>query len=144
MATEYPKRIHLKGQGRHEEAVAAAAITPGQLIKLDIEGKVKIHESTGGYAEKAFALEDALQGHTIDDAYSSGNVVGYVVALPGDVVYAWLAAGENVMKGDQLHSNGDGHLGRVSGSEIPLAVALEACDLSDSAAENTRIRVRIM
>jgi len=141
---EKPKRIHLLGDGRHEEAVAAAGITPGHLIALNSDGKVVVHPTSGGYAETAFALEDALQGRTIDKAYVADEVVSYVLAEGGDVVYAWLNVGENVAIGDLLSSNGDGTLEKVSGAEIPLAIALETLNLSDSEHAPERIRVRTL
>ncbi len=62
---EAPKRIHLLGDGRHEEAVAGGTIRPGDLIKLNSDGEVVVHGSAGGNAEALFALEDALQGKEI-------------------------------------------------------------------------------
>lgn len=145
MAKTNPTRIHLKGPGRHEEAVAAGAITPGHLLQLNNAGKVVVHATSGGYAERIFALEDALQGKTISDAYASGDLVGYVVAPPGDEVYAFLADGESVVIGDQLVSNGDGTLQKLAGTEKPIAIALEAKDLSESSNSAAgRIRVRVL
>lgn len=145
MSTEYPKRIHLLGGGRHEEAVAAATITPGMLIALNNAGKVIPHANAGVLAERNFALEDALQGHGIDDNYSTGDLVGYVSAMPGDHVYAFLADGENVVIGDKLSSNGDGRLQKLAGSEIAVGIALEALDLSESGnTEPGRLRVRLL
>lgn len=150
MSKTAPTRIHLLGNGRHEEAVAAGAITPGMLIAnqstTDSGGraKVAVHATAGGSSERAFALEDALQGRTISDAYASGELVGYVLAEPGDVVYAWLAAGENVTPADFLSSNGDGRLQKATSDDVKIAVPLEALDLSDSDAVHTRIRVRLL
>jgi hypothetical protein len=139
-----PHRIHLLGDGRHEEAVAGAIIKPGHLIKLDTDGEVILHATGGGYAEKAFALEDALQGRTINDAYAVGELVGFVMCNSGDVVYAWLSVGENVAVGSYLVSNGDGSLQVLAGTEVAIAVALEAKNLSDSESADERIRVRIL
>ncbi len=72
------------------------------------------------------------------------EVVSYVLAEGGDVVYAWLNVGENVAIGDLLSSNGDGTLEKVSGAEIPLAIALETLNLSDSEHAPERIRVRTL
>lgn len=144
MSTEVPKRIHLKGSGRHEEAVASGTITPGMLLVQDANGKVKAHATAGGTAERNYALEDALQGKIISDNYSSGDVVGYVSAQPGDNIYALLAAGEAVTRDEFLTSNGDGTLKVASGSDVITAVPLEDLDLSDSnesAAARLKIRV---
>lgn len=143
--TEVPKRIHLLGSGRHEEFVAAGAITPGHLMEMDSNGKVVVHNSAGVLAERMFALEDALQGGTIDDAYAADDVVATVMCHPGDVVYALLAAGEDAEKGEFLTSNGDGELKVATGSDAVVGVALDNLDLSDSnETEAERIRVRII
>jgi hypothetical protein len=141
---ETPKRIHLTGSGRIEEGTAGGSITPGHLIQLNSSGNLVVHATAGGPAEKAFALEDALQGKEIGDAYSSGNRVSYVLAAPGDVVYAFLAAGQNAAVGSYLTSNGNGALKVASGTDTRLAVALEALDLTASGATTSRIRVRIL
>ncbi len=145
MSEQRPKRIHLLGSGRHEEGIAGATITPGMLIALNSDGEYIPHGTSGIAAERNFALEDALQGRTIADNYTEGELVGFVACVPGDVVFAFLADGEVVDIGDKLVSNGDGRLQKLNSSEIPLGVALEAIDLSES--ENiaaARIRVRLL
>lgn len=139
------------GQGRHEEATAGAVITPGMLVALSAVVAAAVNQQTvvphsvaGGPAEMMFALEDALQGRTIRDNYAVGELVGIVMAEKGDVVYAFLAAGESVDAGDQLASDGAGAL-EPAASGTPIAVALEAVDLSDTDAEvDNRIRVRVI
>ena len=142
--SDTPKRIHLLGSGRHEEAVAAAAITPGMLVSINAAGELVPNPDVGGAAEKAFALEDALQGRTIATAYAADEVVSFVLAQPGDVVYAWAASGSNLIIGDKLMCDGGGRLMESTGPEETLAVALEAVDLSDTGADPARIRVRIL
>jgi len=139
-----PKRIHLRGSGIAEEAVAAAAIRPGDLLAYDSAGKVAKHATAGGWAEKAFALEDALQGKDIDENYALGDRVSYVIGQSGDIVRAWLSGGENAAKGDFLTSNGDGALKVATSSDIRIAVALEAVDASDSNDVDERITVRLL
>ena len=139
-----PKRIHLLGSGRHEEGVAGATITPGMLIDTGAAGTLAPHASAGGVAEKAFAIEDALQGKTINDNYASGSRVSYVLAAPGDVVYGWLASGEKTTTASFLTSNGDGTLKVAGGTDVRVAKALEALDLEDSFAPDTRIRIRVL
>lgn len=139
-----PKRIHLLGSGRCEEAVAAGTIKPGHLVSLDSGGNLVVHPTAGGAAERAFAVEDALQGKGIGDNYSSGDRVTYVLAAPGDVVYAWLKAGQNVNPATRLTSAGDGTLQAAAGTNVVVAVPLESLDLSASGAVATRIRVRVI
>ena len=139
-----PKRIHLLGSGRTEEGVAAGAITPGHLLTRNSSGNLIKHATAGGWAEKQFAVEDALQGRTIADAYASAERVTTVLASPGDVVYAWLSGGEVVTQDEFLTSNGDGTLKVAGSTDIRIAVPLENVDASDSADVDERIRVRIL
>lgn len=141
-----PHRIHLKGPfAMQEEGRAAATIKPGMLISLDSAGTLVPHPTAGGNCEKLFALEDALQGRTIDIDYTSGELVFYLKAEPGTEIYALMAPGEDAEIGEYLSSNGDGSLQVVASTEARLAVALENVDLSDSAeAANGRIKVRIL
>lgn len=145
---ELPKRIHLinSAEGRFEEGQAAAAITPGMLVALNVDGEYVPHPTAAGFAEKNFALEDALQGRTIDTDYADGERVFTVIANPGDVIYALLAPGESVDQTDFLTSNGDGMLKAGTGTNAPVGVPLEAVDNSDtdSGTEPKRIRVRIL
>src|SRR5690554_1901297 len=131
--------------GRHEEAIASGVCKPGHLLKLDSAAKVLVHGSQGGFGERLFATEDALQGKTVDDSFGIGDLVPYRVAAPGEVLYAWIKAGETIVIGDQLISGGDGTLIKTTGTPTQImAVALEAIDLSDTGDVATRIAVRIV
>jgi hypothetical protein len=76
-----------------EEYVAAAAILPGNLIELTSSGTVQKHSGAGITALPMFAIEDALQGNGIEDAYIAGDRVRCWIPNRGDVVYALLADG---------------------------------------------------
>lgn len=148
-ASGNPSRIHLKGMGRHEEADAAGVVRPGQLLRLNVDGDVVPHNIVNGQAERLFALEDALQGNPITTDYSSGDLVSILVAYPGDEVYAWLAVGQSVSKGDFLASDGFGHLQAADESGLTqgidsIAVALETLDNSESGDVNARLKVRVL
>lgn len=94
-----------------EEYVAAAAtIYPGCLVQLDSAGKVAVHSTAGGNALPMFAIEDALQGKSIDDNYATGDRVRCWIPTRGDVVYGILADGQTIAKGDFVESNGAGYL----------------------------------
>lgn len=93
-----------------EEYVAAGAITPGMLVEVDSTGEVKAHADASGFAAAMFATEDEFFGKTIDDAYAADDMVQVWLPRPGDVVYALLAAGEDVEIGAKLVSNGAGAL----------------------------------
>jgi hypothetical protein len=102
-----------------------------------------------------FAVEDELQGGSIDDAYAASSRVQVWTPQRGDVVYALLKDGQNVVIGDLLESAGDGTLqkwvadtwtsqnvGTIYGQVI-VGTALEAVDLSNSAVAVGRIKVKI-
>lgn len=129
MATN--RTIQLKGKGRYEEARAAGAIKPGHLIKRTSADAVVVHATAKGAGGRYFALEDALQGKTVDGAYASGDVVPFTCAQPGDEIMARLSAGENIIIGDALESNGDGALQKFTDGVI-IAEAREALDLSQT------------
>lgn len=150
MSKTNPTRIHLLGDGRLEEAVANASIMPGMLLAnsatQDSGGRAKVilHGTAGGPAERNFAIEDALQGRTIADTYVADELVQIINCNSGDVVYGWLAVGENVTTADFLSSNGDGRFQKATGGDTRLAVPLDDLDLSDSDATHTRLRVRVL
>jgi len=140
-------RIHLKGDYRQEEAKAASSgIYPGMLVKMNSSGNVAIHATEGGWAEKCFVMEDALQGKTVDDVYTSGAIVTYIIALPGTEVNALIANHEDIVIGDILVSNGAGCLQKASSAasatidESIVAIAMEAMS-PDSGNELFRVRV---
>ena len=142
------RRIHSKGSFRQEEAIAAGTISPGDLIQLDSNGNVVVHNTDGGYAEKAFAQEDQLQGNTVNDDYVVDSIVTYLLPVQGSEVNALIKAGETIAIGDKLISGADGTLiedASAAGTvqEI-VAVAVEANNLSASAAVNTLSAVRIV
>lgn len=136
------------------EYVAASAITPGMLIAVGSAGTVAAHAVAGGVCEKMFALEDELQGKTIDDAYAAAAPVQCWNATPGEEVLAILANGQDVAIGDKLVSDGAGALTAYSEDSsaivvetYPIAIALEAVDMSGSSGADVaggRIAVRIL
>ena len=133
---------------------AGEAITPGMLLTLASDGDVDLNSAAGLACEKMFALEDELQGRTIDTDYDADDPVQCWSTVPGEEVFAWLADGEDVAIGAKLVSNGDGQLKEMTADdpsdyvteETPLAIALEAIDMSGSSGADPtgRIKVRII
>lgn len=129
-------------------------IIPGHLLTLLSTNKVDGHTVDGGYAPAMFALEDELQGGTIDDKYEAEMPVQVWIPQRGEQVLAILKEGETVVVGDLLISAGNGELKKVTGASTddlhPVAQAIEAVDLSDSSgvwtptAHERRIKVRIV
>lgn len=105
-----PNVIVLLGDPFRKEKIAAAAVTPGELLELDASAEVQPHSTAGGNAQRMFAVEEEFVGDGIDDDYADGDTVQYVVARRGDELYAFLAAGESVSEGDPLESDGAGAL----------------------------------
>lgn len=145
--------ILLKGEfGRqYNEGRASGNITPGHLIKVVSGGTLQVHATAGGFSEKTFAVEDSLgapvtsvQGKTIDTVYASGDLVRYIVAERGDIIYALLPAGAAaIVEGDALISNGDGCLKKTTGTPSQvIAYATEAIDNSGGS-DPVRIKARV-
>lgn len=88
-------------------------ITPGMLCEPSTS-YVQPHATAGKRGPRWFAVERALDGSGIDDAYDTdGETVLLASCKPGDEVYAWLETGNNVAVGDMLVSNGAGALQAV-------------------------------
>jgi hypothetical protein len=136
------------------EYVADATITPGMLVAVASDGKIDPQNVAGGVCEKMFALENELLGKTIADNYAAGDPVQCWIATPGEEVLAWILNGEDIAKGDKLVAGGGGKLkeydpaasAAVVTEEYPIAVALEACDMSGSSGADPsgRCAVRIL
>lgn len=144
------RRIHSKGTYRYEEYQCHEAITPGMLCKLnDDNGYAMKHDEEGGRGEAFFAMEDALQGAAVGDAYASGEQGCFIFPNKGSSVNALLADGEAVDYGDELVSDGNGYLKeRGTGSSgntewQTIAVAEETKDNSSGGAA-VLIKVRIV
>lgn len=107
-----PNTILLKGRldQRYDEQRGAGTITPGMLCVDNSSGNLIAHNVVSGKGPWKIAIEDALQGKTIDDNYVSGDLVRFHHPRPGNWYYMLLKAGENVAIGDKAVSAGDGTL----------------------------------
>ena len=160
MATSY-NGIVLQGNPRLEEHIASAAFTPGHLVEIHNSSgnlRARKHASAGQAAEYSVALENPLAGssatdveaNTIDDAYAANDRARIGYFKKGEEAFVYIRAGENLSIGDKLISAGDGTLMAQVGADssgnddTPIAVAMEALDLSATGASNTRLRVRFI
>lgn len=151
MANTFKTVTIKKGMPCRFERAAGGTITPGHLVQLNSADAFVVHATAGGNAAKFFAIEDAMQGKTIADTYTSTNRVQAELFQPGDEVNAIIADSQNISIGDFLVSNGDGTLieqtalADVSaGEDYPartIGVALEAVTTSGAVA---RCRVMIV
>lgn len=136
-----PNTILLKGDPVRKEGVASSAITPGHLLTYGGVNDVTPHPTAGGAAPKAFAFEAGSIGRGVDDAYQAGEQVRYGVCRQGDEVWALLAAGQSVSRGDGLESAGNGTLQKVTTGEV-IAYALEDVNNSGGASA-VRIKAEV-
>ena len=130
--------IWLKGDGIVKEAAAGGAITPGHLVNRNSAGAFVVHAGAEANAYPMFALEADFVGKDISSAYASGDRVQAVIPQPGSEIYGLLpAAAAAIIVGDELVSNGDGTLKKVTAAAVTVgnlrrvvARALEAVDNS--------------
>jgi len=162
-----PNSIIIKRHGAEviEELTATAvAIKPGFLLEMASATTVQAHSSAeGNVVPVMFALEDQMQGKAITAAYAVSVKIQCWIPRSGDIVYGYLADGQNASVGDMLESNGAGSLqvhvseteswdnasaaGSITVPPQPIVgVAIEAVDLSDSANLSAigRIQLRIL
>jgi hypothetical protein len=130
-----------------EDGVVAAATTiqPGQLIELDGSGNFQEH-STAADAEfeTMVAVEDPYPvtptSVAIDANYVVGDLLRYVVPRQGNVLYMWLANGENVAKGAALEADGNGDLQALTTGKV-VGYANEAVNATGG---RSRIKTRML
>ena len=143
-------RIHAKGPFRHiEHVVETATITPGMLCELNANNKVIRQVGEGEVVEAMVAVEDALQGNIITDAYAVLDRAMLNVYNKGSEAFVFLKAGESVTPGAYLTPAGAGVLiaeGSVASGTTAnrIAVALATLDLSASGAVATLLKVRFI
>ena len=143
-------RIHHKGKYQTVEYNAGGTITPGMLLTLGSAGTVTAHATEGGRAEALFAQEDALQGKTISQNYTSGNPVSCILPMKGSSVNVLVEDGQDVSIGNELISAGNGKFKVASDLESGetlsqvICIALEANDLTGSNSSDTISAARIV
>lgn len=159
-------KVHLRGIYVAVELPAAATIFPGMLLQASTGGVIP-HGTTGGVAEKMIALEDALQGGTIQGYWglgqlSGGAATGYTVVgllgqgpdpvqiaieTSGNMANMLLLAGFNYPVGTFLISDGAGHLKPTTGTPAQTIATIPynyGINLSASGAVNTINPVRFL
>lgn len=146
-------RIHSIGPFRHDEAKAGeAGIYPGMQVKFNSDGDVIKHSTEGGEFgdEMIFADEDALQGKTVSQVYTSGDIVSLIIPAKGTVLNLLIIDEEDIAIGDKIISDGTGKFKEVM--SLPsdkvlgcvVGVAAEANDLTGSNTSDTLSAVRII
>ncbi len=142
------KRIHSKGPFEQEEYVAAeAGIYPGMLVELDTDGNVIKHDVSGGAVgdETLVAMEDQIQGKTVDDVYADEAIVTVMIPAKGTEVNLLLKDGAVVTPGVKVMSNGDGTIIVNSGGVHIPGMSTGSLDLTGSSnTANALTPVRIV
>lgn len=111
-------------------AAVDADILPGMLVETNSSDLLVPHSDAGGWSSKMFAIEDSYQGRTVDTVYADGDLVQIHRAQPGDKIQAILAGEQVITVDDFLTSNGDGTLKLAATTDIRVAKAAEALDLT--------------
>jgi len=148
MASSTPNKIGLLVNGEIKKAIAAATITPGELLEVTGAKKVKPHSTASGVAQPLFLKEQDFIGEGISDSVASGDTVEYIYAQPGDEIYAFFKDGTNqATPASYLGSDGAGNL-KVIDTTTPSSVgpALVARSLETQAtvAAATRLKVEVL
>jgi len=115
---------------------------PGQLLQKDSSGNLTANASATLRRVPYLALEDSLQGGLNSTAYTASTVARCAIPQRGVVSYVLLVAGQNVAIGDKLVSNAGGKFKKDTGTDLVLAEAEEALDLSASGAVDTLVKAR--
>lgn len=154
MASSTPKTILLTVNGAERpvhNAVADAALTPGEFLVWSADDQLGPHATDGGNVQRMVCVENPYDDNTaaaaIDSDYAAGDSAFYIFAQPGDKVYAFLADGENVAKGAALQSDGAGalkaHTPASSGTVYLAAIAAWADEDLDNSAGGARARINV-
>ena len=93
------------------EQTCSVAVDPGMLLTRLTDGTIAPHNRVDFFTSpKLVAVENIFEGKTISDQYAAWEKVWFIGARPGDVMWMWLAAGEDADIGSILISNLDGTL----------------------------------
>lgn len=128
--------IALKGdilQRVTKEAVASAAIAPGNIATLNASGEI-LKETSAATPRLLVVLEQNWTGGTIQDAFAAADTVVYKNVTPGDEVNLRVASGTAVITaGDKVEVLAGGVVTQSSGKII--GYALETLDNSGGASD---------
>lgn len=108
------RTIDVLGLGLQKEALAGGTITPGHLLQRESNGNVVVHGVAAGNQGRLVAVENALEGETIDDDYASGDTVQFRMMPPGSE--ANLLSSAAITQGNYVESAGDGRVRPLSSS----------------------------
>jgi len=142
MATTVRRTVCVIDDGAiQKELIANAAITPGMLVERMSTGKLRKHATAGGGAQRAFAIENDLEGQEVSVDIDADEICRFKVMQRGNEVYAWAATSQTLVVGDEVESAGNGFLRKHTADSAGVAaepnsvvgIVLEACTTSGSA-----------
>lgn len=128
-----------------ERTAGEAGIKPGMLCRVGTDGKAYKHNAEGGKCECLVAIEDSLQGRTVDDAYDIDTPVRLVRFRPGEEFHGLLNSHVNMDIGENVVSYGNGLFRSASdsGSYTAYAVAM-VLEASAGETSDTLIHMRAL
>lgn len=157
MASSTPKTILVRVNGADrpiydaQDALPAnEAITPGELLAINSTEEFIPHGTADGAASpKIFAVENPYADDqtvaAINHDYATGEAVRHIIAQPGDIVYAWIAASATIVKGvTRLVSDGAGALKAETVDADTVDTGIVAVAWEDATIGGTRERKLVM
>lgn len=144
------KTIFLKGQefAPSEEAKAGeAGIYPGMFLKFQSDGDFELQDESETIGPLLVAVEDDMQGSTIDTVYTNGAQCLARWVPIGAEIFAYLAPGHSVTKGTSLLSfagyESPGALGAAQQSSAQLGAGARfvAKETVNNSAGLTAVRI---
>jgi len=128
-------RIMLLGDFFTKEGKASSNINPGHFVEFGGTNDLQKQSSANEVVRPAIALDNTLEGKTLNDEYVEGDHVVYGVAYTGCEVQVKLPANAAaVVKGDKLAMNGDGCVKKWTTGHV-VGFALESIDNSAGSTE---------
>lgn len=137
-------KIILRGidQITFREDICNAAITPGMICNFNANDKLQKHGTSGGFGPPLVALEADYIGNGVADAYAAGDRVPYADCNSGVIFWGHLASGQNVARGADLMSNGDGFLTAKTSTNYVIAQADEDANATSGVTATGSLRFR--
>lgn len=120
------------------DALTGEIIAPCSLVAL-VSGKLMKHSAAGEQTQPLIMMNDYLGGHDIRNDVPQ-DTTGIAVMCEDNVTYHVLVkAGEAVIIGDKLTSNGDGTLKKAGATDMVIFYALENYTVGTTA-EQVQVR----
>lgn len=156
MSVDEPSTVILRGtdQIEYKERQAAAELRPGMALEY-ADGDVLPHSTDGAGTPPRIAIERRARGMVADnsetagtdrfDSYASGSTALYGQLDKGHQFWGLLAAGESVVDGDDLVSDGAGGYRALdtAGGDSADAPTVEAVETVDNSGGADYVRTRM-